>query len=88
VNQRTVELLLEAGSAIGIDMEPRDDYSGRGMYGRTTSAIVVESLSDFLGAAVQAGVILGETRDPYAAEFIGDVQRARTDSMGRRTVLY
>lgn len=62
----------------GIVVEARDDYSGRGMYGDTVAALVLENASDiaYVGWAFRC---LG---------FDFDEIPTRTDSMGLRAILY
>lgn len=75
------ELLVEYGN----DLELREDYSGRGMYGRSTSG-VVGSMNDLLYAI---GEIL-EYGDEDEIEIVREGCRdgVRTDSMGLSMIIY
>jgi hypothetical protein len=67
---------------IGIDVEFRTDYSGRGMYGRTCLGAVLENDGDALVLAIAFAEVLG------AEDAIELVRRTSTDSMGRGTIHY
>ena len=68
------------------DGEIHKDYSGRGMFGNTTTAISFENENDFynaIGAIIQDG-------DPEElkelAEFLNGT--VRTDSLGHEIIIY
>jgi len=63
-------------------IEIRDNYSGRGMYGKTTFAVVVDSVCDLIPALLRQA-----QEDP---ESIPDVSTftLRQDNMGLGVVLY
>lgn len=74
------------------------EYSGRGMYGDKTYAVVAD-LSTFIGAAVQVGIDLAEEAEiadeqgkedaPDPEDFIEEMSKVRWDTMGRSsTVVY
>lgn len=56
----------------GIECELREDYSGRGMYGKSTAAIVV------MGDEFRAIQIMGNH----------EIRSARSDNMGRGIIWY
>lgn len=66
------------------DLELREDYSGRGMYGETCWGIVYEYESDY--------AIVCELTELLCSVGIRDVShvlgRIETDSMGRGRILY
>jgi len=63
---------------IGDDARVYDDYSGRGMYGRTTYAVVVEWESDMEAACKELDLLLEDRGDiPF-----------RRDSLGLQIVYY
>jgi hypothetical protein len=66
-------------------LELEDDYSGRGMMGSETSA-VVGPLGAFAFAVAQ--VALGLENESEQGEFNVALLSLRTDSMGRETVFY
>jgi len=66
-------------------LELEDDYSGRGMMGSTTSA-VVGPIGAFVFAVAQVAWDL--EYESEQGEFNADLLALRTDSMGRETVFY
>jgi hypothetical protein len=73
----------------------REDYSGRGMYGRTTAGIVVDSVPLLLADVLQwVKESIGDTGDAHVKTMewnggeIPDFSDFRVDNMGRSTILY
>ena len=64
------------------DLECRDNYSGRGMYGRTCYGIVTDNI--FYVVITLCDMIRDEGYES-AADIIGEV---RTDSMGLDKIVY
>lgn len=78
--QALIDLLYDAG------LEVREDYSGRGMYGKTCVGFVVENGAELRTVAE----LVGNEEDEYTrAELVILFRQARTDSMGRdSTIVY
>lgn len=74
----TAQQIVKAAEFMGIDAELREDYSGRGMYGKATAAVVIGSWTKFAAAVAQAAV---DSLDHD--EVIADVEKAKWDNMGR-----
>jgi hypothetical protein len=71
---------------VNYNIDVREDYSGRGMYGRTTAGVVVEDLSEFLSAVGEAIEYGDEDEIAMIAE---ELQKGvSTDSMGRSMIIY
>lgn len=96
MKKETADLVCAALDESGVEYTRRDDYSGRGMYGKTTVGIVVGGMGTFVGAAVRAAFAMGQadsTRygdaeppiDPE--DFAREIARVRTDNMGRSDVI-
>lgn len=64
------------------EVDVRTDYSGRGMYGETCLGLVVDKPDILVGLA------LGQVLDQIDADPFEVVSRARTDNMGRSTIIY
>jgi hypothetical protein len=79
----TVEQIVEAGEAMGLDISSHEEYSGRNMFGRTTSAVVYTRLRDFVAAVARAAV---ESDDPD--RLIEDLAKIRTDELGMDMIVY
>ena len=72
----------EAAEILGVHSEVRDDYSGRCMYGRSTSA-AVGSWQDILSAAADILIDI-DNYDEREVECVAQALRGlRWDSMGR-----
>ncbi len=61
--------------ANGDDAEVLEDYSGRGMYGKTTYGIVAGSIDEVLDAARSCGVLAAD-------------ESFRSDNMGMDYIVY
>ena len=64
----------------------REDYSGRGMMGRQTAGIVVESVPTLLADVLQ--YFSEHTHRGYSGMPLPEISDFRVDSMGRQTILY
>ena len=71
-----VEYLQESG----IEATLYEDYSGRGMYGKTTAAVVTDSATD---VAFALGALIAAEK-----EEVPDLVQVQTDGMGRQIVVY
>ena len=68
--------------------EIRADYSGRGMYGKTTAAVVFDqgiTLGQFASIVGEIAATIVDGSDIYEARvpFLREIENLRTDSMGR-----
>ncbi len=77
-----VEALVQSMRAFDIEAEVRPDYSGRGMYGRTCTAIVSDDPRVMAALAFVAGMLADEAGIDF------DDLPTRTDSMGLGVVIY
>lgn len=75
--------IVTAAEADGLDVTAYKDYSGRGMYGEKTSAVVSDGLPAFLVAVCEA---LRAAADPDA--FVAEMWGVRTDNLGGQIVIY
>ena len=89
--------IADAAAEIGVEIELRANYSGRGMMGRTTAALTYNGLSDLLGAVatasanVTSGLVGHSDRVPDITngyDFVEGLAGLRTDNMGRDTIVY
>jgi hypothetical protein len=82
MRQEVAELLSE-------DMgEIRDAYSGRGMYGKSTHAVVYDSRGDFESALINAAFEVGSRGSDNVEGILGELKNLGTDSMGMGIVVY
>lgn len=86
----TANKLEELIDNMGKEARVREEYSGRGMYGKTTSGIVVED--PMIIAQAMANFAMeadGLELDDEDHQFLNDITRGfRTDSMGYDTIVY
>jgi hypothetical protein len=69
-----------------------EDYSGRGMYGETTTGIVVSSVLDVLSAVLEYmadNIEVGEQDYWFGGTVLRDgLSEFRQDNMGTNTIVY
>jgi hypothetical protein len=70
MKKANAEKILAAMQDAGMDAELYEDYSGRGMFGRTTTGIVCGSPEDAAWAAGQAGVSKPRNMDNMGLQYI------------------
>jgi hypothetical protein len=82
MNKRTAEEIARHSEG---DIETVDNYSGRGMMGRTTTGITAPDITSILVAVAVAA------RKMEAADFsvlLEDLSGAETDSLGNDLIIY
>ncbi len=95
----TAKVIIEAAKEMGKEVTLRDDYSGRGMYGKQTAAVIGRQ-NDIIVCIARAGVVLGaheEARENNADQeenqfidsddFLEDIEKLRWDNMGRDDIV-
>ena len=94
MTKELAEFLKEASENAGNECEIYETYSGRGMFGRTTCGVVVDSvgqlLSDVLGYVSEC---IGEDDEGNPVHWDGgkfpdEVGEFRTDNMAMQTIVY
>ncbi len=94
MRSKTVAAIVAAAAEIGrFDIEERQEYSGRYMFGATTDAVVYDNTQSLLVCVAQAAVNLSqEDQDDEdqisVEEFLEDIKKARFDSMGHSNIIY
>lgn len=76
----TADALREAADSMGLELQVRDDYSGRGMYGKTTHAVVADLNTLFQCIAYAASAVI---KEDDIDDFVHEIGRTHRDSMGR-----
>jgi hypothetical protein len=94
MKESIARVIGEAADEIGLeDVSVRPNYSGRGMFGRTTTAVVAGCHATLLQAVALAAVRIadgtyeGQEGVPTDEEFIEEMGKVVFDSMGRGLVL-
>lgn len=86
MTESTMNALVRAARSLDIECEPYLEYSGRGMFGKTTCGVVIPTPTDFTALCVVAG---RATPDGGAfAAFLGEVRKVSFDSMGHDVIAY
>ena len=86
--------LIQAIASINLDDDARirDEYSGRGSYGRPAFGVVLLTMQDALRLAAALGVVAGVEDGADEDDLTQLVEElmldAHTDSMGHDTILY
>lgn len=97
MNIELANFLKKAAEHCGNEADIREEYSGRGMYGRSTAAVVVNSLPELMLNVIQYTREIVENNQELedvavtlldAIPEVADLGRLRTDSMGHDTILY
>lgn len=65
-----------------------ENYSGRGMMGRTTTAIVYPDISTMNLCLIQAAYDLADNPTADREQFLRDVEHASHDQLGRERLIY
>jgi sugar phosphate isomerase/epimerase len=90
--------IVETAEELGIEINLYENYSGRGMFGRTTAGIVYDKDGDLLQAVAKAAKVYTEITDEAREngielafdvdDFIHGLKNLSSDSMGRSTIIY
>jgi len=81
---KTATFLKEVADEVGIESEVYEGYSGRAMYGKTTTGIVTKDAIALLGEAINW--VAGDCGDyDFPADAFSGL---KTDSMERDQILY
>jgi hypothetical protein len=80
--------LAEAAETDGILMTVHAEYSGRGMYGQQTAAVVCDSWRDFAAAvALLVSAREGDLTCFDGPNVVDQIKRFSSDSMGRDSLV-
>ena len=81
------KIIKEAADVLGLEMEVRESYSGRSMYGEKTAGVVGDH-SDIWSAAIEAAYRIGAYDGGANYDFIFAMREIRFDNMGRQMIAY
>ncbi len=91
MTKELADFLVKATEHCGSqEIDIRNEYSGRGMYGRSTFAVVVDNESELLLNVIQYIKEKDETTERFVETLpdVSNVGTLRTDGMGRKVVIY
>jgi hypothetical protein len=80
-----------AAAENGHDCEIREDYSGRGMMGNTTHAVIVDDVGDLMCDVIdyiKQNMTEGDAITTYDGHPLPDTECLRRDNCARQTILY
>ena len=82
--------IFEAGDELGVEIQIRERYSGRHMYGETTTGIIYSDNSALLQSFSYAAAKMIEDRGygKEFEEFMEAIPDLKYDSMGQSTIAY
>lgn len=88
MTKEQAEFIEKAYDYMGEEIDVRSDYSGRGMFGKSTYGIVIQNPADMLCIVMQyiKEELIGGGEDLY--DIIPDFGRFKLDNMGLRTIAY
>jgi hypothetical protein len=90
----SAKLLESAANHAGIELSIIEDYSGRGMYGRTTAAVELNSSQDIFGIlAVFIDPDFNQEEESDNAEvdryeMIDEIASLKSDNLGHNIIFY
>ena len=82
--QLLVEIMEDAGEEASI----YENYSGRGMYGRTTTGLVVDNLALLLTNVIANAERLSDYDNEWLEAKFPNINSLRYDSLGNQIILY
>jgi hypothetical protein len=84
MDKKLAEQLVDMLNEEGDEAEVYEGYSGRGMYGNSTTGVTCNSLGTLLSIVIsRANELVNNDGDP-----IYETTEFSTDSMGRDTIIY
>jgi hypothetical protein len=85
MTEKQAEFIREACECAGLECAVHNDYSGRGMFGKTTHAASVPNLLGLLGAVVDLLKLCGDRADLDEAPRLNGLH---WDELGRDVIVY
>lgn len=83
---KTAERIVQAAKFNSIEARLHQDYSGRGMMGRTTHAVIVNNHTALIRAVAWAVVLVGSDQGE-TSDLVNDLN-FRFDNMGHDLIAY
>ena len=86
MKQAFAEAIVQAAHDNGdLDVKVYNEYSGRGMYGKTTAGVVVPELGVLLAAICTCTIdMTGDDQEGLATE----LRNTHSDNLGRNSTIY
>jgi hypothetical protein len=83
----TADALERAAFDCGVEVQARESYSGRGMFGERTAAVTFDRWADLLVAAA-AAALAADDDSKENEDLVEELSRLRFDQMGLGHVAY
>lgn len=77
--------LVASADEVGVELEIVEDYSGRGMFGKSTTAVRFDTVQDLFTAFYSLG--LDDGQEPDESEEI-NFSSLSIDSLGKSQIIY
>ena len=90
MDQEIAEAIVEQAKDAGYEVSLYEGYSGRGMYGKETTAIKYESEGELLECIVLAAIDIEAGVTSFQCnlqDFLKELRAMRRDNLGRSTLL-
>lgn len=93
MKKESAEAIKRAADSIGEECDLRPDYCGRGMYDKTTHAVVLSGVGRLCQLVALAAIDISKRpaiadTDLTGEEFAEDLAGLRADNMGRSDYVY
>jgi hypothetical protein len=82
------KMIVDNAMNCDVELELREDYSGRGMYGNSCAGIVGDPSDIMLCVAMTAFDMGEDPEDEDFEDFCDDIRTLRSDNMGRDMIYY
>lgn len=89
MKKELAERLVQVMSDCGEEAELYERYSGRGMFGETTTGVVVESIATLLARVIEcAHEFVDHDDEIHDSLYAGDHMNFKLDTLGRDMIIY
>lgn len=91
---KTARKIVQAGDDLGLELNIREEYSGRGMFGKKTAGVVFDSLNDLLQSVAHAAAETAiedfeeHDGDESMQDFMEGLEIKGQDNMGMSSIVY
>ncbi len=89
MTETSMNMIIEAAEELALEITAYRDYSGRGMYGKTTCAVVYSTMPNLMEVYSQAiENALEEGKKEELKQLRKDIKSLRTDNLGLSYIAY
>jgi len=80
--------LVASADEVGVELEVLEDYSGRGMFGKSTTAVEFNTVQDLFAAFYSLGMDDGQESEESGESEEINFSSLRIDSLGKSQIIY